>query len=299
MWIPRFLCACGELMSDGGVPSCTSCGRQVVARESVFRCVSAERLAALEPFLIQYRIVRQRDGYRIADADYYRALPSTDSDDPQRAIWEIRSRSFQRLCGVIGGSTRLQPPTVLDVGAGSGWLSYQLAKLGWRATAVDLLADERDGLGARRHYDAEFACVQADFDALPFAPGQFDCVVFNASLHFADDVAGTLRRAGQLLNARGLLLVVDSPMFVNDDDGIAMRKRDRERLQSEYRLAEPIQPGEGYLTFRRLACCATSIGRTPRFFQSADGWRRQLRRAAAAAGIGDWRPAQFGVWVAA
>jgi SAM-dependent methyltransferase len=285
-------------MSEGGVPTCASCGRRLVTQESVFRCLSVERRKALEPFLVQYRIVRQRDGYRAGDADYYRALPSAHSDDPQRAIWEIRSRSFRRLCDVIGSSTPAQP-TVLDVGAGSGWLSYQLVKLGWRATAVDLLTDERDGLGAHRHYDVEFACVQADFDALPFAPGQFDCVVFNASLHFADDVGGTLRRASRLLNARGLLLVVDSPMFVNDRDGIAMRRRDRERLQTEYHLAEPIQPGEGYLTFRRLASYATSLGRTPRYFQSADGWRRRLRRAAAAAGLGDWRPAQFGVWVAA
>jgi SAM-dependent methyltransferase len=191
-------------------------------------------------------------------------------------------------------------PAVLDLGAGCGWLSHRLAQLGCRSVAVDLLADDRDGLGACRHYDATFICVQADFDALPFAPAQFDVVVFNGSLHYAPDVDATLRRAASMLRDGGRLVVIDSPMFESEADGAAMRQRDRDRLRTLHGLESPIQPGEGFLTFARLAASAASTGhRSPKFFATHDGWRRRLMRAAAASGMTDARPARFGVWVAA
>ncbi len=86
---------------------------------------------------------------------------------------------------------------VLDLGAGSGWLSHRLATLGYRVVAVDRLDDEADGLGACRHYPIAFPAVQADFDALPFEPHQFDLVVFDGSLHYSPNPAATLARGAR------------------------------------------------------------------------------------------------------
>ena len=275
MWVPIF-----------------AAGTRVIHRNGVFRCLDPQRQTEVEPFLVQYRRVREQDGYRADRSDYYRALPAAPGDDPQHAIWQIRQRSFRRICRFVLEHGIEKAPAILDLGAGCGWLSYQLARLGCRSVAVDLLADDRDGLGACRHYDVPFACVQADFDALPFAPRQFDLVIFNGSLHYSPDVAGTLRRADQMLKPAGMLAVVDSPTFANEIDGEVMRARQRERLRGEYRIAAPIEPGEGFLTFRRLAMCAREMGRSARFFQSHDGWRPQLRRLVPRRFAGS-RPAHF------
>jgi SAM-dependent methyltransferase len=301
MWLPTFICECGRDLAPGatGQARCAGCGAEIAPVAGVFRCLEDARRIQVQPFLDQYRRVREADGYRVDRSEYYRSLPSVDVADPQRWVWRIRERSFRRLCRELGGRLR-SAPSVLDLGAGACWLSYRLATRGCRPVAVDLLVDDRDGLGACRHYDASFPCVQADFDALPFAPGQFDLVIFNGSLHYAPDVATTLRHAASMLNDRGIVAVIDSPMFTDAADGLAMRTRDRERLRMKYGVASPILPGEGFLTFSRLTACAAACGRpSPRFFATHDGWRRRLMRLAAAVGVQRARPARFGVWVAA
>src|SRR5262249_39098597 len=148
------------------------------------------------------------------------------------------------------------PSAILDVGAGSGWLSYRLATLGHRIVAVDALADEVDGLGAVRHYDTPFVALQADFDALPLAPAPFDLVVFNGSLHYAPDPNATLARARRMLAPAGTLVVMDSPMFLADRDGAAMVAGSARRLTDRFGLRDIVQLGSGYLTFASLAATA-------------------------------------------
>src|SRR5205085_10495819 len=112
--------------------------------------------------------------------------------------------------------------------------------------ALDAIADEVDGLGAIRHYDASIVAVQSDFDALPLAPGQFDLVVFNGSLHYAPDPESTLARARRMLAPAGTLVVMDSPMFTADRDGAAMVASVYRRFTDCYGLQEIVQPGRGY-----------------------------------------------------
>lgn len=314
MWTPIFACACGPLSSTSGPDvSCAACGVRIRNERGVFRCLDAERLAGLEPFLSQYRRVRSLDGYRAAEAGYYRALPRSAAGDPQEHVWRIRQRSFRTLCRELERfsavaarqrdwrrrKARRPCLTVLDIGAGNGWLSNQLAALGCQTVAVDLLDDERDGLEACRHYGHAIVCVQADFDALPFASRQFDAVIFNGSVHYAPDVTRTLGRAERLLKPDGLLAVVDSPMFVREGDGSAMNARVRDRLATRYGIVAPIQPGEGFLTFERLAQFAASVGRRWRFSGSSTVWRdRVARRLIQVFGDRGPCPPRFGVWIA-
>jgi SAM-dependent methyltransferase len=299
VWLPVFLCACGEAMHDraNDSPVCRACGAVIQQADCIYRCVRPDRSDQLAPFLAQYRHVRQRDGYRVTDAAYYRALPHVLDGTPQGAVWTIRQQSFDRLCAMVVPDAG-QAPAILDLGAGSGWLSYRMAAMGGRPVAVDLLTDNEDGLGACRHFDLAFPRVEADFDELPFAPGQFDVVVFNGSLHYAPDVHATLDRAHRMLRPAGLVAVIDSPMFARGADGLAMRARLEARLRSDYDLPEPIQPGEGFLTFARMAAWARPRGCSVKFFGSRDGWRTALGRSALGRLLGRVTPPQFGVWVA-
>ena len=83
--------------------------------------------------------------------DYYRRLPSVAPGDPHAREWQIRRETYHHLLGHVLAAGAL-PLHVLDLGAGSGWLSHRLTALGHRAVAVDALDDEVDGLGAARHY---------------------------------------------------------------------------------------------------------------------------------------------------
>jgi SAM-dependent methyltransferase len=191
-----------------------------------------------------------------------------------------------------------QPPTLLDLGAGSGWLSHRMCHDGCRVVAVDIHDDAMDGLGAARHYGDLFCRVQADFDDLPFAPRQFDVVVFNGSLHYAPNVRATLTRVRALVAPGGVLAVIDSPMCESVAQGQSMRERTRERFRREYGVAEPIEPGEGFLLFSSLSDTARTLGFEALFFESRGGLQWTLGRLAGRVRRGIQAP-RFGVWWAA
>jgi SAM-dependent methyltransferase len=263
----------------------------------VLQCLSAARRDRLQTFLDQYRAVRARDGYVRHDAAFYRALPTVSSDDPQRAIWQLRQRSFASLLGFLAARPH-QPTTVLDLGAGNGWLSHRLSLAGCRVVAVDVLDDDCDGLGAARHYDVAFARIRADFDELPLAPRQFDVVVFNGSLHYAPNVGATLAHAAHCLVDDGALAVLDSPTFISAADGERMRARLRDRLRRENGIADPVLPGAAYVTLGALATSADALGLSARFSASTPApvhiWRSLKARA-----LNRAQAPRFGLWVAA
>ena len=297
VWSPVCVCRCGRpLLRERW--RCVACGWSYDSGDDVLRWLNDAGRAALEPFVSQYRAIREHDGYRQTSAEYYRALPNVPTGDPQFVVWQVRRESFDRLRKLLLSRFREGAPTVLDLGAGNGWLSNRLAQAGCRPVAVDVLDDERDGLGACRYYRETFPRVQANFDDLPFAARQFDAVIFNGSLHYAPDVEATLARAGTLLAPGGVIAVVDSPAFMCEAEGESMCARNRERFRREYGVASPEQPGEGYVTLPRLDARAAALGLEPHFFES----RGPLRWAAGRV-LTRVRhrlvPPRFGVWMAA
>jgi SAM-dependent methyltransferase len=298
IWMPRLACPLCRLAiaaGDGPRASCGRCGYVMEARGGILRGLTPGALEALEPVLEQYRRVRTREGYRPHDATYYRMLPNVARSDPQAARWRVRRESYAHLLrhAIPPGG----PARVLDLGAGNGWLSHRLTLVGHRAVAVDQLDDDRDGLGVCRMYLVPFAVVQADFARLPFEPAQFDVAVFDGSLHYAPDPAAALAEARRMLVERGVLVVMDSPMFADARDGEAMVRDERQRLEREHGLNGVIRPGAGYLTFEALDRIASSLSLSGRFIASRGPFRWRLGRRLARHAIGR-QPAAFGVWVA-
>ncbi len=276
-WTPRFISA------------------EVPLRGGIYRCLRPERLAEFTPFLAHYRRVRESDGYRRQDAAYYRALPDADPRDPQAATWRIRRETFRNLRRSVlpAGRGGLR---VLDLGAGNGWLCHQLTALGHACVAVDVLDDAEDGLGAARHYPTPFTCVQADFNELPFAPGQFDLAIFNASLHYSPDPVWTVQLAREALVEGGILVVMDSPVFTDDEAGRRMIAE--QQASFGVRGEVPVQAGDGYLTVDGLRSAASEAGLTVRGIPSRGSASWALRRWLAGRRLGR-EPARFGVWFGA
>lgn len=293
--MPAFVCpqcAVSLTASTSGVLSCVKCRTAVPLRDGIYRFLRPERQAEIQPLLAQYRRVREEDGYRQAGAAYYQSLPTVDARDPQAATWQVRRESFRNLGRLLRrfGHGGLR---VLDLGAGNGWLSARMAARGHRCVAVDWLDDVEDGLGARRHYPAAFTCVQADFDDLPLASGQFDIAIFNASLHYSPDPGRTVRHALKTLVAGGALVVMDSPVFATDAAGRRMLAGQQRGYRA--RCGTVVRWGVGYLTDGSLTGAGRDAGGAVRWIPSRGGPSWAIRRWVA--GLKERRePARFGVW---
>lgn len=261
----------------------------------IHRLLPPVRLAAIAPFVDQYRLVRELEGYRRSTPEFYRSLPDVPHDDPQHDEWRVRRESFAHV--LTHAAAPSPGARILDLGAGNGWLSHRFAALGHRCVAVDWLDDDVDGLGACRHYKASFAAVQADFNALPFEPGQFDLAVLGGSLHYSPAPAASLAEARRMLRPGGALVVMDSPMFARHEDGEAMVASARERFRCAYGISDPVRPGVGYLTFAGLERAFASLGLRWRFFRSHGPLHWRVRRPIARLRL-KRAPAAFGVWIA-
>ncbi len=298
-WLPAFSCPdCESLLTvvTDNCVRCASCGRSFERRDRIWRFLAPARRQQLESFIRQYRVVREREGRRRETADYFRLLPNVPADDPHARDWRVRQETYRHLLGHVLAGSR-QPSAVLDLGAGCAWLSNRLASLGHRVVAVDAIEDDADGLGAIRHYDTSIVAVQADFDALPFAPAQFDIIVFNGSLHYAPDPRATVARAHAMLNDGGTLVVMDSPMFVADQDGAAMVAAAVRRFARDFGLREVVEPGCGYLTFSSLNAAASTLRLDTAFVPSRGPMWWRVRRHIARMRMGR-QPAAFGLWMA-
>jgi ubiquinone/menaquinone biosynthesis C-methylase UbiE len=160
-----------------------------------------------------------------------------------------------------------RPLRILDLGAGNGWLSYRMMTIGHEATAVDVRDDAVDGLGAAAGYDPHlpkpFQRFVASFDALPVRGGSHDLAVFNASLHYALDLAATLREAVRAVRADGRIAILDSPFYRRAADGEAMvaekRRHAAERFGARADALVSL-PFIEYLTRARLAEASAPLG---------------------------------------
>src|SRR5262252_9296959 len=103
MWIPRFACPeCGgDLNGADAFRTCAACDRQYARREDIWRFLSAARAAEAEPFVRQYRSIRERDGRRKQTAEYYRLLPHVAAGDTHATEWRVRRESYEHLLSIV------------------------------------------------------------------------------------------------------------------------------------------------------------------------------------------------------
>jgi SAM-dependent methyltransferase len=145
---------------------------------------------------------------------------------------------------------------ILDLGAGNGWLSYRLALQGHLPIAVDLLTNDRDGLGAAVHYNSNihplFPRVQAELDRLPFVSSVFDLVIFNASFHYSVNYERTFAEAVRCTCPGGSIVIADTPWYAEEGSGRRMVEEKRKRFFATYGFASDSISSLEYLTPERL-----------------------------------------------
>jgi SAM-dependent methyltransferase len=274
------ICGTG-LVSEEARARCGFCGAAYFRLGGIWRFLPESRATAFAGFLHEYRTVRKAEGWGAKNERDYRAFPGAARNDPLNHIWRIRSRSFQTLFDQVLRpleARRPQPLKVFDVGAGNGWLSYQLSQRGHEVAAIDISTDDSDGLGTMIRYGhATAVAIQAEFDRLPFLANQADLVVFNASLHYSTNYHSTLSEALRVLRADGLLTVLDSPVYRDTASGDLMVREREAAFQRTYGFAATAIQTEGFLTYGRLGALARTLHLQLRIIDPVPGWRSTLR----------------------
>src|ERR1700678_1543932 len=179
---PRCFGSIGYLPDENAIPfDCLTCKTRLACEQGIWKALLPERVARYARFMEDYESIRASEGRGSSTADYYLALPYRDLSGLHSRQWALRARTFRYIEGKI--LPRIATLThdqlrILDLGAGNGWMSYRLASEGHAPVAVDLLANDQDGLGAARHFEqrlpALFPRFQAEVDNLPFGDGYFD-----------------------------------------------------------------------------------------------------------------------------
>ena len=259
---------------------------------------------ALDRFGIEYASHRESEG-RAYRGDELLALPYLRTG-PHAHQWAVRARSFDAFVrhAVQPERARLaRPLTIVDLGAGNGWLSYRLALEGDRAIAIDVRGDTVDGLGAAdafmRAVPGKLECIKATFDAAPLEPECADIAVFNASLHYSTDLDRTLEEAVRLVRPGGKIVVLDSPFYRRESDGLAMVAEKRAQAAQQFgERADALLalPFIEFLTRERLEAASAPLGLR---------WRRERvlypmwyeLRPLRAALLRQRAPSRFDLWI--
>jgi SAM-dependent methyltransferase len=260
--------------------TCPKDGLEFWNVDGIWRFLLPESEAHYNRFIADYESIRRAERRGSDSASYYRALPFKDLNHQRSSDWAIRARSFNVL--VKNVLTRLQVPLeralkILDLGAGNGWLSNRLAAQGDRVFAVDLLVNEQDGLGARKHYENRFTPLQAEFNHLPIMDGFADAVIFNASFHYSENYVETLREALRVLSMKGLVVIMDSPVYRRGASGEKMVEERETQFRTKYGLASDALQSENYLTYARLQDLAHELNITWKRITPFYGFRWVLR----------------------
>ncbi len=106
---------------------------------------------------------------------------------------EIAAQLIERLGGI-----KQEFGSALDLGAHAGGLAQELARKVPFVVATDISEKMARGAGG--------SAVVADEELLPFAPGSFDLIVSNLSLHWVNDLPGTLAQIRTALRPGGVFL---------------------------------------------------------------------------------------------
>ncbi|KAA3647808.1 MAG: class I SAM-dependent methyltransferase [Chloroflexi bacterium] len=230
--------------------------------DGIWRFLPPDRANHFKQFIKEYEAVRKAEGRGERDKDYYRALPYEDISGKRPEDWRIRAASLDTLLEQVlePSEQKLSPMTILDIGAGNGWLSHQLAKRGHALGAVDLLVNDWDGLGAQKYYDVDFTRMQAEFDHLPIKDKQIDILIYNAALHYSEHYGVTLTEGLRCLKTDGILVVMDSPIYMDGESGWQMVQEREEAFQQKHGFPSNAINSENYLTYGRVDSLGEKLG---------------------------------------
>jgi 2-polyprenyl-3-methyl-5-hydroxy-6-metoxy-1,4-benzoquinol methylase len=160
---------------------CSACGRDFPMVRGVARFVDTESYA--DSF-----------GYQ------WHKFDKTQLDNPEK---DLSEPDFRRKTGLRPED--LKGKLVLDVGCGMGRFAEVATRWGARVVGIDLSAAVE--VAIRNLADRDFAALQADVFALPFAPESFDCIYSLGVLHHTPNCEQAFKTLPKYLKPGGKIAV--------------------------------------------------------------------------------------------
>lgn len=152
---------------------------------------------AADAFTDRYRALRLSEGW---------VDPTGQAPVQGRPELWGRLRSASRAAAIVAREWPSPAGRVVaDIGSGTGWAHPLFA--GFGVIAIDILPTKPT---------AEALTVRADMRRLPLRDSTIDAAFFSASIHYAP-LAEAVGEAARVLRHTGLLLVVDSPIYGDDE----------------------------------------------------------------------------------
>lgn len=127
---------------------------------------------------------------------------------------EFRLTSTLNLQGVMDHVRPKPGEWLVELGAGSGWLTARWAARGLCCIASDISADLKLELAplVMATTGVYFDRMLADMTRLPLQTGSMDWVFVSASLHHAESLALSLAEAARVLAPTGRVVAINEPM---------------------------------------------------------------------------------------
>lgn len=212
-WLNRLRCpSCdGSVRRNEASVECTSCAARYPVRAGVVRMVSEEQGATAETFNAQYDALRLKEGWASDIPGFYEALPYKDLTGRNTVAWRQRVRSYQLVQRWLENTLGTGTVSILDYGAGSGWLSRMLAER-YDVAAMDI-NEGIHGLSAIPESSRHYSAIQSSLERIPLHSGCCDAVVANASLHYASTPDAPLEEVHRILKPEGIVVIMDSPTY--------------------------------------------------------------------------------------
>jgi len=141
------------------------------------------------------------------------------------ALGKVLSKYQKILTDYVG-----QGAKILDVGCGAGYLSLELARMGFHVTAIDIAdeaiaaaqaaldsAEKGSNFGSLNYRTTLFSADQFE------AQDKFDAVVFSASLHHFPNIEEAVSLAFSLCRPQGIVLAHEPARVVqSEEDSVAL-----------------------------------------------------------------------------
>jgi SAM-dependent methyltransferase len=168
-------------------------------------------------------------------------------------VWESNPDNARRIDCVLHAveDSALPPARVLDVGCGTGWVSLELAKLGYQVTGTDLASDAMRVLQSTR---PEVRWVGGDFAQVDVGADYDVAICMETIAHVPDQPAFVKRLAAVLRDGGTIVLTTQNPYVWSHTSWLEPPGRGQIRnWPSQTRLEELLAP---YFAIRSLTTCA-------------------------------------------